>query len=145
MPAHIDEARMDEVAGRALHEALTADASAPARSVPRPDPNQSALGGYPNGIKSARSVAGPTPTAQAPFNSIENLQQAVERLSSAEQMILSLGSSLIGDAEIGKSRGLDPAKGYDRPLISGVHNLADLVRDLATSIQHEVERIRAGL
>lgn len=132
---------MDEVAGRALHEALTADASAPARSVPRADPNGS---GY-SGIKSARSVAGPSPAAQAPFNSIENLQQAVERLSSAEQMILSLGSALIGDAEIGKSRGLDHAKSYDRPLVSGVHNLADLVRDLATSIQQEVERIRSGL
>lgn len=129
---------MDEVAGRALHEALTADASAPARSIPRREP-------FPDGIKSARSVSAASPTAQAPFNSIENLQQAVERLSNAEQMILSLGSSLIGDAEIGKSRGLDPAKGYDRPLISGVHNLADLVRDLATSIQQEVERIRSGL
>lgn len=129
---------MDEVAGRALHEALTADASAPARSIQRREP-------FPDGIKSAREVAGPKPTAQAPFNSIENLQQAVERLSNAEQMILSLGSSLIGDAEIGKSRGLDPAKGYDRPLISGVHNLADLVRDLAMSIQQEVERIRSGL
>lgn len=135
---------MDEVAGRALHEALTADASAPAptRSVPRQDLNS----GYSaQGIKSARSVSAASPTAQAPFNSIENLQQAVERLSNAEQMILSLGSSLIGDAEIGKARGLDPAKGYDRPLISGVHNLADLVRDLATSIQQEVERIRGGL
>lgn len=138
------EAEVDEAAGRALHEALTADASAPARSIPRREP-------YPDvpmqtsGIKSARSASGNLAPSTPSFNSIENLQQAVDRLSSTEQMVLSLGSSLIGDAEIGKPRGLDPAKGYDRPLISGVHNLADLVRDLAMSIQQEVERIRSGL